>query len=160
MKIFIQRFFLKKHIFYIITILFVVGLFIFSFSNMDYKKNRLDMVIFTINGKSISTYIADDKLNREKGLSILDHIGDNEAMLFLFDKSGYYNFWMKDMKFPIDIVWLDKEKRIIYIKKNARPKDYPSSYGPNIKSLYVLEFKNGFTDDNHLFVGDKLDLKY
>ena len=60
-------------------------------------------------------------MNRLKGLSIKNTLNESEGMLFPFDTPGEYSFWMKDMKFPIDIIWIDSNYKIVYIEKNLQP---------------------------------------
>ncbi len=52
-----------------------------------------------------------------KGLSIKNTLNDNEGMLFLFNVPGEYSFWMKDMKFPLDIIWINSNHEIVHIEK-------------------------------------------
>jgi uncharacterized membrane protein (UPF0127 family) len=69
---------------------------------------------------------------------------------------------MKDMKFNIDIVWLDESFTITQIESNVSPDTYPTTtFIPEKDSLYVLEFNAHFVEENGLKVGDilKLDLK-
>lgn len=96
---------------------------------------------------------------RRKGLSKVDSLPINEGMLFVFDQKGRYSFWMKDMKFPIDIIWIDENKKIVNISANAilEPKKadkdltkYDSSY--DVK--YVLEINAGLAAANNLQIGD------
>jgi hypothetical protein len=75
-------------------------------------------------------------------------------MLFVFDKEGYYGFWMKEMNFPIDIAWLDKDKKITLIEKNVLPETYPQIFNPKSKNLYVLETKAGFFEKFGIKIGD------
>ena len=70
--------------------------------------------ILKINQINLNIEISDTKAKREQGLSGKEGLAENEGMLFVFEKEGYYGFWMKDMNFPIDIAWLDKNKKIIY----------------------------------------------
>jgi uncharacterized protein len=67
----------------------------------------------------------------------------------VFDREGYQGFWMKEMNFPIDIVWLNKDKKIVHIEHNVSPDTYPKIFNPNNefnneKSLYVLETNANF----------------
>ncbi len=140
---------------FIITLFIVIVVF-FTFRNIFFTRSFSETSSMVINGKVINVFIADDEVSRRKGLSILDRIKDNEAMLFIFDDIDYHNFWMKDMKFSIDIIWLDDNKKVIYEKKYARPSDYPSIYEPDVKSLYVLEFRYNFIDENNIKIGDSL----
>ena len=75
-------------------------------------------------------------------------------MLFVFDKPGQYPFWMKDMNFAIDIIWIGEDLRVVYIKKDARPELYPETYTPTENAKYVLEVPAGFSEKNNLKVGD------
>jgi len=73
------------------------------------------------NGNVIAVEIADTFKQRSKGLSGRDNLNADSAMLFVFDKESYYSFWMLDMNFPIDIVWLDSEYKVVDIAKNIKP---------------------------------------
>ena len=53
-----------------------------------------------------------------KGLAVKNQLKENEAMLFVFDDPAEHSFWMKDMKFPIDIIWLDSDGKVVHIEKN------------------------------------------
>ena len=97
---------------------------------------------------------------REQGLSARVVLAENNGMLFIFDRSGVYPFWMKDMNFPIDIIWLDENLKVVYIKKDARPESYPDVYGSEKKAKYVLEVSSGFSEKNNLKVGDGVDFTY
>lgn len=94
---------------------------------------------------------------REKGLSGRAGLGTDEAMLFVFDDVSKHQFWMKDMLFAIDIVWLDVDKRVVHIEQSVKPESFPKSYGPDEDSKYVLEFKEGVVNAIGLEVGDKAD---
>lgn len=88
--------------------------------------------------------IAKSVAEREKGLMQRDNLEADKGMLFIFEKEGIYPFWMKNMKFPIDIIWLDKEMKAAYIYKNAQP---CASECPNIipdkMAQYILEISAG-----------------
>jgi len=83
-----------------------------------------------IAGQDIKVDLALTEAQREQGLSGRQSLNENEGMLFVFDSPGNYPFWMKDMNFPIDIIWLSEDGSVIYIKKNALPESYPEAYGP------------------------------
>ena len=93
------------------------------------------------------------------GLSFRPALSEDEGMLFIFDKPGKQNFWMKDMNFPIDIIWISEDKKIVYIKKDARPELYPETYGGEQNSKYVLELVSGFSDKYNLKEGDKVSFE-
>jgi uncharacterized membrane protein (UPF0127 family) len=98
----------------------------------------------------------------EKGLSVKDKLKENEAMLFVFGESAKHSFWMKDMKFPIDIIWLDSDGNVVHIEQNLQPCVSVlicTSYSPNIESQYVLETVAGFTQRHNVSVGTDIDFK-
>ena len=78
-------------------------------------------------------------------------------MLFVFDKPDTYGFWMKDMHFSIDMIWLDENFRVVTVASDVPANSYPKTYHPTDKSLYVLETNAGYAEKNNIKVGDILD---
>ena len=95
-----------------------------------------------------------------RGLSGRVSLGENEGMLFVFPAPGRHYFWMQDMRFPIDIIWVGEDKHVIFVEKNASPASFPNSFGPNADSKYVLEVNAGFADLHYLKVGDEVQLDF
>lgn len=102
------------------------------------------IVNINIFGRQIKARIADSAGEREKGLSSQKSLKSDEGILFVFDKSGYYGFWMKEMNFPIDIIWIDENWKVIGINKNLKPESYPKIYYPPKPVKYVLEISAKF----------------
>jgi len=96
---------------------------------------------------------------RETGLSGRTCIDSNQAMLFVFDAKDSANhcFWMKNMKFPIDILWLDSRKTNVYRVIDARPETYPSQFCPDMETQYVLEIQSGRASELKLEPGVRLN---
>lgn len=95
-----------------------------------------------------------------KGLSIKNTLSENEGMLFIFDAPKKYSFWMKDMKFPIDMIWISSDNKIVHIEKNLQPCTFflfCTSYSPHANSKYVLEVPSNYTTKNNIIVGDRVD---
>jgi uncharacterized protein len=82
-------------------------------------------------------------------------------MLFVFQKPAQYHFWMKDMKFPIDIIWLDDRGTVIHIEGRLQPclpEFICPSYAPaSSNALYVLETVAGFSQKHNVKVGTHID---
>ncbi len=95
---------------------------------------------------------------KQLGLGGRTSLGENEGMLFVFLMPGKYAFWMKDMKFPIDILWIRDDGEVVYIKKNVKPESYPETFKPEENVKYVLEVPAGFSEKNNLKVGAKAEL--
>jgi len=107
-------------------------------------------------GTTLYAEVVDTPEARNQGLMFRDHLPIGGGMLFVFQESKPYRFWMKNCKFPIDIIWLNRKKEIIYISKNTPPcKSEPcTTYGPEkTKALYVLEVAAGFSIKERLKLG-------
>lgn len=92
--------------------------------------------------------IADEPDEHRRGLMFRESLPPENGMLFIFDREARYGFWMKNMRIPLDIIWLDRNMRIVFIQKNAQPcSDGPcKSYRPSAAARYVLELNAGTTD--------------
>lgn len=101
--------------------------------------------------------IADTPASRQQGLSGHPGLKSDEGLLFIFENSERVGFWMKDMLFSIDMIWIDDSGKIVYIKKNATPASYPEVFTPTTNAKYVLEVVAGFTDQNNISVGDQVE---
>ena len=140
----------KKNKFYF---LIVLAFFVFIFS-LNYKhENNLNYL--KISDAILKTEIVSTPEALTRGLSGRDGVGKDEGMLFVFNYPGKYKFWMKDMKFPIDMIWFDQDMKIIYIQENVYPESYPAVFGPEQNSSFVLEVQAGFSLKHKLQIGDK-----
>jgi uncharacterized membrane protein (UPF0127 family) len=88
---------------------------------------------------TISTYVASTPDALSQGLSGRESLVSDQGMLFVFPVSGEYAFWMKDMNFPLDIVWIDADMRVVGIAKNVATSSYPENLLPPSPVRYVLE---------------------
>ena len=123
-----------------VVFIFAVGLFLIKKDNNSYKKIKLGDV-------GLKTEIALSADEKQKGLSGRDYLAKNKGMLFIFPQSGSYPFWMKDMKFPIDIIWLDDGLKIIGLEKNINPNTFPEKFSPPSPAKFVLEVNGGWSDE-------------
>jgi len=82
----------------------------------------------TIGGKQYTLEIADTAAMREQGLSGRIDMAKNHGMLFRYPNQGVRCFWMKDMHFPLDIIWLNAQNQVIKVARNVAPDTYPPSY--------------------------------
>ncbi len=115
-----------------------------------------------VNGKTVNVMVARTDGEKQIGLSGKDEIAENQGMLFIFDKPNYYSFWMKEMKFPIDIIYINGGK-VTTIVKNAKP---PSSanaeltiYHPAQQSDKVLELNAGSADKFSIKTGTVIKIE-
>lgn len=113
-----------------------------------------------IKGLHINVTLAKTPDDLTKGLSIKNSLKEHEGMLFIFDTPKKSSFWMKDMKFPIDIIWIHPNTTIVHIEKNLQPCIsflICTSYSPNDLSQYVLEVNAHYTTKNNITVGDEVE---
>ncbi len=103
-------------------------------------------IVVSIKNSSFRMEHADTPEKRQQGLSGREKIRENEGMVFSFEQEGRQCFWMKDMKFNLDIVWIDYWEKIVHIEKNVSPSTYPKSFCPELPAKFVLEFKAGTAD--------------
>jgi|SRR5688572_7465650 len=101
-------------------------------------------------GTEITAEIAATGEERATGLMRRTTLARNSGMLFVFPGESINQFWMKDTLIPLDMVWIDSQKRVIYVEKGAPPcpvirRECPS-YGPSAPALYVLELASGSAD--------------
>jgi uncharacterized membrane protein (UPF0127 family) len=110
-----------------------------------------------IAGRRLYVEIADDPIERGRGLSSRDMLGEGWGMLFIFEKPGRYAFWMYGMLFPLDIIWIDAAGEVVYIVEDAQPcGSVCVSYEPPSEAMYVLEVAAGFAREAGLRVGDSV----
>lgn len=87
------------------------------------------------------------------GLSDRPILAENSGLFFIFPYSDTHGIWMKEMNFPIDIIWLDENYQIVAVKENAAPDSYPEVFKPTTPALYVLEVPAGFVQKHKISVG-------
>src|SRR3989344_4796204 len=129
----------------VISLVFVIG----CRDNSGYNKA-------CFNSKCIELEVMRTLEEKQNGLMFRESLDYNKGLLFLYEEEGERNFWMKNVKFPIDIIFLDKDDKIIHIETNVPSclEDPCPIYSPNRKALNVIEVNSGFTIENNINVGD------
>lgn len=105
--------------------------------------------------KTIPVTVADTPSLRQLGLSGTVSLDRGIGKLFVFDQADKHGFWMKDMAYPIDIVWIDQSFKVIYVV-SAWPESYPEVFYPLTEAKYVLEVNAGEALVDGLDVGKKI----
>ena len=110
------------------------------------------------NGVRLLAEVADTPAKRARGLMFLDRLAPDRGMLFIFEESGEWSFWMKNTKIALDILWLGRDKGIVYIEENVPGcrQDPCPEYKSNKKALYALELPAGTVKREQLARGMKL----
>ena len=130
-----------KKIVFIFFISILTSILLFFGYNFLFKVNLNDeRSAIKIGNKEYFLDVARTDEEKRKGLAKFENIKDNEGMIFIFDTPGRYSFYMKDMKFNIDIVFLDQNKKVVDLFKNVQFKDYKKI--KNIFRAHQLVVKN------------------
>lgn len=115
--------------------------------------------VVTINNHSFRVSAAVSQKEHETGLSKTQSLSEDQGMIFLFEKPEYYSFWMKNMKFPVDIIYINNDK-IVTIKSNVEPPKNNEEnliiYAPTGPSDKVLEIQAGLSEKYGFKIGDKV----
>jgi uncharacterized membrane protein (UPF0127 family) len=113
----------------------------------------------TIGHQTVLADVADSSPARYNGLSGTTGLKDGQAMLFVFDYPSTWPIWMKDMNYPIDVIWLDKDKTVVDVASDLSPSSYPNSFASKQPALYVLEVNSGFIKRHDIKVGSAANFK-
>lgn len=137
-----------------------VVLFILVLVSVFLRAEVTHIRIFLPDGETIIADLAKTEEERTQGLMFRDTLNDDQGMLFVFEQEGLYSFWMKNMNFAIDILWLDMQKRIVHLEHNVPPckKEPCPSYAPlRVPAKYVLELKAGSIEKWKLKMYDRIE---
>jgi uncharacterized membrane protein (UPF0127 family) len=117
-----------------------------------------DTYVIYVNRVAFRVSVADDVDERKLGLSGTPSLGKYEGKLFIFDTVAKQGIWMKDMLFPIDILWFNDKFELIHIESNITPETYPAIFAPPAEARFVLEL-NAFAASTYAIpLGSSLTL--
>ncbi len=144
---------LSKLIFGIV--LFIIGAWVILFGI-----TRTMGPTATVNHHQISVEVLETAEEKRQGLSGRESLGSDSGLLFVYDAPGQYNFWMKDMHFPIDIIWIADDYRVIDITKYLHPDTFPDEFTSSRPAQYVLEVNAGYSGELDIRIGDDFEFNY
>ena len=153
---------LRKTIFFSINVsVCIIQLFTF---NQSFAEEIVysHAIVTTSTGEKIPVEVADTLKKRSLGLGKRTSLKKGWGMLFVFEKRKPHRFWMKDMHFPLDIIWLDNH-RIVHIINNAKPsssRDEPEVMTSPVPVNFVLEIAAGRSVKLGLKTGQQMKFKF
>lgn len=112
----------------------------------------------TINSQTIELIVADEPSEITVGLGGRESLDHGSGMLFVMPEPIIPNFWMKDMKFPIDFIWIDEEMKIVAITPSIGVDSYPITFSPPSAVKYVLEVNAGLSAHHGWLPGDSVEI--
>jgi uncharacterized protein len=101
-------------------------------------------------------WVADTVGKQQLGLGKRQSLPAKQGMIFPYDVDDKQCFWMKDMNFSIDMIWVDAEKRVVHIQPKVSPDTYPQTFCTPTPSRYVVELAPGSVERIRLKVGDPM----
>ena len=134
----------------IIIILAIISLVVFSYWN--FRSENQEFIY--IGDVKLAVEIADEPSEQTQGLSGREKMAEDEGMLFVFPQPFIASFWMKDMRFSLDFIWLDENGVIIAITPYISPDTYPQTFQPPSPVKYVLEVNAGWSTRYNIKAGD------
>jgi len=165
---------LKNKKYYFFAVVFITTTFFLAY-NFYYQENKkLEEIVIIEKEQSLSkkissaqvcfeescfeVEIADTTEKQQAGLMNRENLERNQGMLFIFDIEDKHKFWMKNTLIPLDMIWIDKNNKIIFIQKNAQPckTEQCESFGPDENAKYVLEINGGLAEEMGIEIGEEI----
>lgn len=112
-----------------------------------------------VGGVTLDVFVADTPQEQNLGLGGREALLPDQGMLFVFPESGMHTFWMKDMHFSIDILWIGENGTIVSMLSSVSPETYPKVFAPKESARYVLETNAGFVAQHDIREGDIVYVK-
>jgi uncharacterized protein len=138
----------------LLILLFLAGLLILSFFFQDFLADGNKSKSIEINGNNFKVEIVSSPEKMAKGLGKRDNLCEKCGMLFEFSEKGRHAFWMKGMRFNLDIIWIDGD-RIVHIAENVAH-DSLEVIKPEVEADSVLEINAGLAKKLNIKAGDKI----
>jgi len=141
---------------FLVSIFIGITLFVYNLpSNLQRQSQKQSIV--EVLGHKIEIEVMRSTSDRTRGLSGRESLAEDKGMLFVFSTPGQHSFWMKDMKFSIDIIWiLDDEVVDIWKSASVPMGNNTPSYRPKRSANYVLEVAAGFVEEKGINIGNKI----
>lgn len=118
--------------------------------------NQKEIISIRPNGGKILAEVVRTEQDKARGLGGRGSIGEPGAMLFVYSQPEKACFWMKDMGFAIDMIWIGADKKIMHIEEDVSPNTFPKSFCPGEPAQFVLELPAGKSRQLGLSPGEQL----
>jgi len=142
----------------IITAVLAVVLYAAIIFVMD---NMIGRTKLTIGDGVYNAKLATSQIDRERGFGNLASIDSGRALLMVFPNDGLWGIWMKDMKFPIDIVWLNAGKKVVHVEQNvSQESSTDKTYYPRVPARFVIEMSAGNIKSKNIKIGQVATFEY
>lgn len=146
---------IEHKITWLIVALAVIGLVTIGYQVV--KSDLKDSIPVIIGTKTFHADLAVTDYERQKGLGGTDSLGHSEALLMVFEYENKWKIWMKDVDYPIDIIWINNNKQVVDSVRSASPDSYPKAYVPRRQARYVLELPEGSINQYGVNLGTSIN---
>ena len=148
---------MQKILILILVLFLVLALMLFLNS---FQKKKQGQVCFR--DYCFQVEIAQTPTQRAKGLMFRKELERNQGMLFVFSSEKQHSFCMKNVSFPLDIIWLNENKEVVFLSQDNQPCNTLKCVviKPTENAKYVLEINGGLINDIGLEIGDQLIFEY
>lgn len=120
----------------------------------QFQKKSITGMNLTIHTTRVTVAVADTEATRTRGLSGRASLPFGTGLLMKFDEDTLPGIWMKDMNFAIDVIWIDKNWKVVSVTPSIGPESFPAVFYPDAPIRYVLEVPAGFADIYNIKAGD------
>lgn len=143
----------------VLLIIIAIGIK-FSLDVFNKQNRQTPTATAIVNGKTIQLLVADTDEAKQIGLSETESLPKDHGMLFQFKSPNYYSFWMKNMRFPIDIIYLNNNKVVTILENVQVPKDSetPPIYNSDELADTVIELNAGMSQEYNIQKGDTVQI--
>jgi uncharacterized membrane protein (UPF0127 family) len=108
------------------------------------------------NGHQYVLKVAARPAQQHLGLGRIQSLPSSQGMFFIFERPAVQCFWMKDMHFPLDMIWVSSTHRVEHVQTDVRPSTYPHTFCPNVQAEYVIELNAGQAVRASIHTGETL----
>lgn len=146
-----------------IIVALILGGFLWLTKGQEIPFHKLTLTgtpVVKIGNISLRVEIAETPEARTQGLSGRDELPDSLGLLFVFPEADYHAMWMKDMYFPIDIIWISEDFRIVSVNNNVSPDTYPRTFRPKEPARYAIETNSLFLETFGVRAGQTVELPF
>jgi uncharacterized protein len=169
----------KRNLIFLLSLIFILSFFFFFSSriknlsqekksplpspySLEKKESLLPqkkIIKLKIGENIFQTEIANTEKERRQGLSGRENLCDKCAMLFIFEEKGKHSFWMKEMKFDLDIIWIRGEE-VVFIAQEVSWREGLKTITSDQEADKVLEINSGFAKKLGIRVGDRVEFNF
>jgi len=144
---------------FVVVAILILGSFYFFLQKPAPVKYQ-DLTLIQIGEVEIQVRLAKTDVEHRQGLSNTKSLADGEGMLFIYERPAKQGFWMKDMNYSIDIVWINERNRVIGVEKDISPSTFPLVFSSPSEVKYVLEVPAGFSNRSNIEIGQILNFRH